>query len=66
MDRFICHCDALGDVEPATIVKGLKKKFPELGNVSQTPLGIRGSLICTQMSNGALAFTQNGDDTFSV
>lgn len=36
MDRFICQCDALGDVEVRTIVRGLKKKFAsELGHVSQ-------------------------------
>jgi hypothetical protein len=28
MDRFICHCDALGDVDIATIVRGVKKRYP--------------------------------------
>lgn len=35
-DRFICQCDALGDVEVRTIIRGLKKKFAaDLGNVSE-------------------------------
>ena len=35
-DRFICQCDALGDIDTRTIIKGLKKKFAEdLGNVSE-------------------------------
>lgn len=28
MDRFICHCEALGDVDIATIIRGLKRKYP--------------------------------------
>lgn len=28
MDRFICHCEALGDVDIATIIRGVKRKYP--------------------------------------
>ncbi|KAL8821697.1 MAG: hypothetical protein Q9191_007261 [Dirinaria sp. TL-2023a] len=35
MDRFICQCDARGDIDLPMIVAGLKKHFAkELGNVS--------------------------------
>lgn len=33
MDRFICHCEALGDIDPHTMVRGLKKRFPELEGI---------------------------------
>ena len=28
MDRFICHCEALGDVDITTIIRGVKRKYP--------------------------------------
>ena len=34
MDRFICHCDALGEYDYDDIVAALRDKFPELRDVS--------------------------------
>lgn len=28
MDRFICHCEALGNVDITRIIRGLKRKYP--------------------------------------
>ena len=33
MDRFICRCDALGDLEMSLIILGLKRNFPQLTQV---------------------------------
>lgn len=28
MDRFVCQCEAYGDIDITTIIKGLKRRFP--------------------------------------
>ena len=35
MDRFICHCDALGTMDTKTAIRHLKRKYVVLANVSQ-------------------------------
>lgn len=52
MDRFICQCEALGDIEPRTMVRGLKKRFPELEGTVISPDSIeRRILMLEQMDN---------------
>lgn len=40
MDKFICHCEALGDVDTKTMILGLKKRFPVLSGVGINPEAI--------------------------
>ncbi|MCJ1425912.1 hypothetical protein MMC29_003813 [Sticta canariensis] len=52
MDRFICQCEALGDVDSRTMVRGLKKKFPQLEGIVISPDSIeRRILMLEQMDN---------------
>ena len=50
MDRFICHCEALGDVDVATIVRGVKKRYPaELESVILEEEAIKKSIACVEL-----------------
>lgn len=52
MDRFICYCEALGDVDTRTMVKGLKQKFPALKGYVINPESIeRRIMMLEQMEN---------------
>lgn len=50
MDRFICHCEALGDVDVATIVRGVKKRYPaELDSVILEEEAIEKRIACLEL-----------------
>lgn len=46
MDRFICHCDAAGDYNVRTIIRGVKKKFHELKGVVLVPEAVERRILC--------------------
>lgn len=56
MDRFICQCEALGDVDTRTMVRGLKKKFPEL----------EGSVIIPESIERRIQMLELGDNDYFV
>lgn len=50
MDRFICHCEALGDVDVATIIRGLKKRYPsDVGSVILEDDAIEKRIACLEL-----------------
>lgn len=50
MDRFICHCEALGDVDIATIIRGVKRKYPsELESVILEVDAIEKRIACLEL-----------------
>lgn len=50
MDRFICHCEALGDVDIATIIRGVKRKYPsELELVVLEEEAIEKRIACLEL-----------------
>lgn len=50
MDRFICHCEALGDVDVATIIRGVKRKYPsELESVILEEEAIEKRIACLEL-----------------
>ena len=50
MDRFICHCEALGDVDIATIIRGVKKKYSaELDDVILEEEAIEKRIACLEL-----------------
>lgn len=50
MDRFICHCEALGDVDIATIIRGVKRKYPaELELVILEEEAIEKRIACLEL-----------------
>lgn len=56
MDRFICHCEALGDIDVRTMVRALKKKFPEL----------EGSVINPDSIERRIQMLELGDNDYFV
>lgn len=52
MDRFICECEAVGDMDSITMIRALKQKFPELHGVVLSAESIeRRILMLEQMDN---------------
>lgn len=50
MDRFICHCEALGDVDTATMIRGVKRKYPsELELVILEEEAIEKRIACLEL-----------------
>ena len=50
MDRFICHCEALGDVDTATMIRGVKKKYhSELDLVILEEEAIEKRIACLEL-----------------
>lgn len=56
MDRFICQCEALGDIDVRTMVRALKKKFPEL----------EGSVINPDSIERRIQMLELGDNDYFV
>lgn len=46
MDAFICNCDATGDCNLRTIIKGLKRRFKELETVLLSTEAIERRIFC--------------------
>ena len=46
MDAFICNCDAIGDCNLRTIIKGLKRRFQELETVLLSTEAIERRIFC--------------------
>lgn len=51
MDRFICKCEALGDVDTNTMVRALKKKFPELERHVITPESLERRILMLEQGD---------------
>ncbi|MCJ1267617.1 hypothetical protein MMC22_007503 [Lobaria immixta] len=51
MDRFICHCEAIGEVDTSITVRGLKRKFPELARYVITPEAIDRRVFMLEMGD---------------
>ena len=41
MDRFICQCDAIGNIDTRSTILALKKKYPLLAEVSRKPPALK-------------------------
>lgn len=51
MDRFICQCEAMGDVDTRTMIRALKKKFPELDGTVINPDGIERRIMMLELGD---------------
>lgn len=51
MDRFICHCEALGNIDTVTMIRAVKMKFPELEGKVITPDSIERRIMMLELGD---------------